>query len=38
MMLLTAAAELHFSAYFVVPNPSAQENSRNSSFGADIFL
>src|SRR4051812_11439627 len=25
-------------AYFVDPNPSAHENSRNSSFGADIFL
>ena len=25
-------------AYFVDPNPSAQENSRNSSFGADAFV
>ena len=23
--------------YFVVPNPSAHENSRNSSFGGDTF-
>src|SRR5262245_36087594 len=26
------------AAYFVDPNPSAHENSRNSSFGADAFL
>src|SRR5262245_35964878 len=35
--LLWDRQQVRGSAYFTVANPSAHENSRNSSFGADTF-